>query len=178
LMLFPLLGRFVVAHWDRRIVRGFVAGTAALCIVSVTVIGTQIQFDWLGSVLPVTDFTAEGLDWTSLSDDLTARGLLRPGTVVGVPNWRDAAKIAHALGPDVTVVCLNRDCRQFEFANPVERRTGSSMLLLVVDHAETVMPNLSLMFEQFETLPPTFVVLRGQTLKVVAVALGSGFRVD
>jgi hypothetical protein len=178
LMLFPLLGRFVAEHWDRRIIRGFVAGTAALCIVSLTVIGTQIQFDWLGSVSPVRDVTAEGLDWTSLGDDLTARGLLRPGTIVGVPNWRDAAKIAHALGPDVTVVCLNRDCRQFELANPAERWIGGSMLLLVADHAETVMPKLRGMFERFETLPPSSVVLRGQTLKVLSVALGSGFRAD
>jgi 4-amino-4-deoxy-L-arabinose transferase-like glycosyltransferase len=176
LMLFPLLGRFVAQRWDQRNVRGFVAGTAALCIVSVTVIGTQIQFDWLGSVLPVRNVTAEGLDWTSLRDDLTARGLFRPGTVVGVPNWRDAAKIAHALGPDVTVVCLNRDCRQFELANPASQWIGSNMLVLVADHADTVMPNMSKMFEQFEILPPSSVVLRGQTLKVVAVALGSGFR--
>ena len=108
LMLFPLLGRFVAADWDRRAVRATIVGTAALCLVSVTVIGTQIQLDWLRAAMPAKDPTAEGLDWGSLRDDLAARGLLRPGTVVGVPNWRDAGKIAHALGPDVTVICLNR----------------------------------------------------------------------
>jgi 4-amino-4-deoxy-L-arabinose transferase-like glycosyltransferase len=175
LMLFPLLGRFVAAHWDSRAVRGFVAGSAALCIVSVTVIAAQIQFDFLSPALPVNDFTAEGMDWTSLRDDLAARGLLRPGTVVGVPNWRDSAKIAHALGPDVTVICLNQDCREFELASPMARRIGGDMLLLVANHAETVMPNLSKMFDRLEPLPPSFVMFRGRTLKVVAVALGSGF---
>jgi len=173
-MLFPLLGRYVAAHWDQRIVRATITGTAALCIVSVTVIGTQIQFGWL-PLLPVKAATAEGLDWSSLREDLTVRGLLRTGTVVGVPNWRDAGKIAHALGSDVTVICLNQDARQFGLTNPIENWAGRDMLLLVVDHADTVVPAMSRLFERFETLPSSPIVLRGRTLKVVAVAIGRQF---
>ena len=86
--------------------RGMIVGTAGLSIVvAMTVIGSQIQFGWLDGIASARDATAQELDWTSLRDDLTSRGLLRPGTVVGVPNWRDAGKIAYALGPDVTVIC-------------------------------------------------------------------------
>ena len=59
----------------------------------------------------------EGIDWTSLRDRARgARPADRPGLVVGADNWRDGGKIAYALGPDVTVLCLNRDSRQFGFA--------------------------------------------------------------
>ncbi len=175
LMLFPFLGRFVASLWDRLAVRAAIVGTAALCLAGVTVIGTQIRFDWLGATMPAKDPTAEGLDWGSLRDDLASRGLLRPGTIVGVPNWRDAGKIAHALGPEVTVICLNPDCRQFTFASPPERWAGTDIILLVVDHPDTVIPALSGMFERIEPLPSSAVTLRGRTLKVVTVATGKGF---
>jgi 4-amino-4-deoxy-L-arabinose transferase-like glycosyltransferase len=175
LMLFPLLGRFVAAHWDHRGIRAAIFGTAALCLVSVAVIATQLQFDWLRAAMPAKDPTAEGVDWTSLRDDLAARGLLHPGTVVGVPNWRDAGKIAYALGPDVTVICLNQDARQFAFASPVAGWTGADILLLVADRPDTVIPALSGIFRSIDTQPPSAVTLRGRTLKVVAVAIGRGF---
>jgi hypothetical protein len=175
-MLFPFLGRFVSAHLDRRIVRIAIIGTAALCLVSVTVIGTQVQFDWLRAVMPAKDPTAEGLDWTSLRDDLTARGLLHPGTVVGVPNWRDAGKIAHALGPDATVICLNGDSREFGLASPAERWIGANVLLLIVDHRNAVIPAMSRRFEGIEMLPPSGIRLRGRTLSPVIVAIGTRMR--
>ena len=98
LMLFPLLGRWVAICWDRRSVRAAIFGTAAFCLVGVTVISSQLQFDWLRGSCRTKDPTAKGINWTSLRNDLSARGLLHPGTVVGVPNWRDAGKIAYALG--------------------------------------------------------------------------------
>ncbi len=169
LMLFPLLGGFVAAHWNRRLVRGVIIGTALLCVTAVTVIGFQEQLGWL-PVMP--NASAEGLDWTSLRDDLTKRGLLRPGTVVGVPNWRDTGKIAHAFGPDVTVLCLNPDCRQFAYTDSPAPWAGADVLLLVADRADTTLPGLRQMFEQIELLPPSAVTLRGQVLKTVAVAIG------
>lgn len=175
LMLFPLLGRFVAMQWERPAVRAAIFGTAALGLVSVTVIGTQIRFDWLRAMMPAKDPTAEGLDWTSLRDDLAARDLLHPGTVVGVPNWRDAGKIAHALGPDVTVICLNQDSRQFGFAFPAGRWAGADILLLVADHPDAVIPALRGEFNRIDTLPASAVILRGRTLKTVAIAIGEGF---
>jgi 4-amino-4-deoxy-L-arabinose transferase-like glycosyltransferase len=175
LMLFPLLGRYVAAWWQRRVVRAAIIGTAVLCVVSMTVISTQLQLDCMRAVMPVNDPTAEGINWTSLGDDLTARGLLPPGTVVGVPNWRDAGKIAYALGPRVTVLCLSQDAREFGIANPPERWDGADILLLIVDHPDTVVPALSSQFAQIDVLPPSAVTLRGRVLKTVTVAIGRGF---
>jgi hypothetical protein len=175
LMLFPFLGRYVATNRDKRAVRATLTATAALCIVSTTVIAAQIQFDWLHVVMPSKDPTTEGLDWTSLRDDLSARGLLRPGTVVGVPNWRDAGKIAHALGPDIAVVCLNPDARQFAFSSPPDRWIGHDMLLLIADHPEAVTPILRSMFKRLEPLSPSPITLRGSTLKLITVAIGIDF---
>ena len=50
----------------------------------------------------------------------------RLARIVGVPNWRDAGKIAYALGPEVTTLCLNRDARQFGIADPPTRFLGAT----------------------------------------------------
>ncbi len=73
LMLFPLLGEALARRLDRAWVRGLVAGSAGLVLASVTVIATQVRFDWLGGTLAAvmrTDPTAEGVDWTSVREDL------------------------------------------------------------------------------------------------------------
>ncbi len=178
LMLFPLLGRWVAINLARREVRATLIGTAVFCLVAMTIVASQLQFDWLRAVMPAHDPTAEGTDWTSVRDDLAARGLLHPGTVVGVPNWRDAGKIAYALGSQVTVLCLNRDSRQFGFSNPPDQWQGADVLLLIVDHPDVVLPALSSQFAKIETLPPSAVILRGRTLKTVTVAVGRGFSPD
>jgi 4-amino-4-deoxy-L-arabinose transferase-like glycosyltransferase len=175
LMLFPLLGRFVATHWERPVVRGAIIGTAAFCLLSVTVVSSQLQFDWLRVVMPAHDPTVEGINWTSLRDDLTERGLLHPGTVIGVPNWRDAGKIAYAVGPHVTVLCLNRDARQFGISSPPEQSAGADVLLLIVDHPDTVLPALSGRFARIDMLQPSAVTLHGRTLRTVTVAIGRGF---
>ena len=40
----------------------------------------------------------QGIDWTPLHATLAARGLLERPDGVGATNWRDAGKIAYALG--------------------------------------------------------------------------------
>ena len=174
LMLFPFLGRYVAIHWDSRAVHASIMGSVALCLVGVTVIATQIQFDWLRVVMPAKDPTAEGMDWTSVHE-LTTPGRARveefpDGTVVGVPNWRDAGKIAHALGPEVTVICLNADARQFGSA---VRWDGADVLLL---STEDPTPALRDSFAAIEPLPPSAVTLRGRTIKVIHVAIGRGLK--
>ena len=121
LMLFPLLGEAVATRLPHPWLRRTLAGTAAFVVLTVAVVATQVRFDWLHPVIARVarqDPDLEAIDWTSLRTGLAARGLLAAGTVVGVPDWRDAGKIAYALGPDVTVLCLNRDARQFGLANP------------------------------------------------------------
>ncbi len=173
LMLFPLLGRYIAAHQDRPVWRRLLLGTAVLTVAAVAVVSAQVRLDLLGPLMPARDPTAEGLVWTSLRDDLTARGLLPPGTLVGVPNWRDAGKIAHALGPEVTVLCLNPDARQFGLALPAGRWAGADLLVLSADRPERVLPALSRYFDAVEALPPSAVTLKGRMLKTIHVVRGT-----
>ena len=177
LMLFPLLGDAIARRLDRTWVRRLLAGSAVLMLASMAVIATQIQFDWFGGNLAKvmrSDPTAEGLDWTSLRDDLGARGLLTTGTVVGVFNWRDAGKIGHALGSGTTVLCLSEDSRQFGFAHPLRDFAGRDVLLLVLDPAEHEIETAKRWFRATAVLPGASVRLHGRVLRKVMVMRGVG----
>ncbi len=172
LMLFPLLGQAIAARIDEAWVRRTMTGTAALVLLAVTVIGAQTRWDVLGPALAAVmrkDPTSEGVDWTSLRTDLTNRGLLSPGTLVGLPNWRDGGKIARGLGPDVPVVVLNRDSRQFGLARPTTTAIGRDMLVLVAEHPDQTAAILAPLFARFERLADSPVLLQGRELRRVAV---------
>ena len=177
LMLFPLLGRAIAFRLDRVWLRRLLAGSAALLLASITIIATQIQFDWLGGSLTAvmrTDPTAEGMDWTSIRDDLRTHGLLPPGTVAAALNWRDGGKIGHALGPDTTILCLCADSRQFGFADPPHAFAGQDVLLLVPGPVEKAMAEAKKWFHAVEVLPSTAVRLDGRVLRTVTALRGRG----
>ena len=175
LMLFPLLGDAVARRVGQPVVRRLLVGTAALVVAGVAVVATQVRLDWLHPVIAAIarrNPTIEAIDWTSLRDELAARNLLRPGVIVGVPNWRDAGKIGYALGPDVTVLCLNRDSRQFGFAQPIADYAGRDVLVLAPEHAERLSGELAALFDVLEPLPPVSIRLGGRVLQDVAVVRG------
>jgi len=93
-----------------------------------------------------------------------------------VPNWRDAGKIAYALGPDVTTICLNGDARQFGLAFPASRFVGDDMLILAPEHGDRVPAELGGVFEAIEPLAPVPVRHVGRTLFSVAVFRASHLR--
>jgi len=179
LMLFPLLGDEVARRLHQPVVRRLLVGTAALVVLSVVVVATQVRFDWLHPVIAAVtrkDPDIEAIDWTSLRDDLMALDLLRPGTIVGVPNWRDAGKIAYALGPDVTALCLSRDCRQFGIAYPPARFIGTDVLILVLEHGDRVPAELGRAFDSIEPMPVTAIRHAGRVLHEVSVFRGHHLR--
>jgi 4-amino-4-deoxy-L-arabinose transferase-like glycosyltransferase len=179
LMLFPLLGQ-AVARGQSWLGRRGLIGTAIFALVTLTVVSVQVRTDWVGPVMAATvkrDPDVEGINWISLRDDLAARGLLtQPGLIVGADNWRDAGKIAYALGPDITVLCLNRDARQFGFATDPVADSGKDMLLLVLDHPDRARAALAPLFQRIETLPPSAITLRGRLLQQVSVLRGINYR--
>jgi hypothetical protein len=95
---------------------------------------------------------------------------------VGVPSWRDAGKIAYALGPHTTVLCLNRDARQFGFAAPVARFQGRDVLVLSLDPPDRVAASLAPAFDRLEPLPPVAISFADRRLREVSVFLGHGLR--
>ena len=179
LMLFPLLGAAVATRLSNPWVRRALRDTAVFVVLTVAIVGTQARFDWLHPAIARVarqDPDLEAIDWTSLRTGLAARGLLAPGTVVGVPDWRDAGKIAYALGPDVTVLCLNRDARQFGLANPPQGFIGQDVLLLVPEHAQRAVQALAPAFDSLAPLPPAPIRHAGRVLAEVAVLRGHRLR--
>jgi 4-amino-4-deoxy-L-arabinose transferase-like glycosyltransferase len=174
LMLFPLLGAAVARRLDRPAVQRALAGTGIFVVLGMAVVAMQVRFDWLHSVIALEgrDPDIEAIDWTSLREDVS-----RPTMIVGVPDWRDAGKIAYALGSDVTVLCLNRDARQFGIAWPPTRFLGADMLILAPEHRERVRNELDPVFDSVEPLPDASIRHAGRTLQAVAVFQARRLRV-
>ncbi|MGH7044587.1 MAG: glycosyltransferase family 39 protein [Acetobacteraceae bacterium] len=177
LMLFPLLGAAVAARIHLPSVRRWLTGTAVLILAAIVIVSTQIRLDWMHPAIAAFarhDPDLAGIDWTSLRTQLTARGLLAPGVVVGVPNWSAGGKIAYALGPGVTVVCLNRDARQFGFDAPAARFAGRTLLVLAP--GQEAARNLAGYFASVTSLPSATIRDRGVVLQRMSVFLGHGLR--
>ena len=177
LMAFPLLGAAVAARARLAGVRRLVIGTAAFALAAILVVSTQIRLDWMHPAIAAFarhDPDLAGIDWTSLRTQLDARGLLPPGVVVGVPSWSVGGKIAYALGPGVTVICLNRDARQFGFDAPAARFAGRTVLVLAPGRGAA--RQLAGDFASVTPLPSATVVDRGVVLQRVSVFLGHGLR--
>jgi hypothetical protein len=178
-MLFPLLGDAVARRADRPIVQRLLYGTAAFIVAGVAVVATQVRFEWLHPAIAAVmrnDPIIDAVDWTSLRDDLAARGLLQTVPVVGVPNWRDAGKIAYVLGPRVTTLCLNRDCRQFAIAFPPARHIGDDLLILAPEHGGRVPAELGGAFDGLAPRPDAPIINAGRTLRQVSVFLARRLR--
>jgi 4-amino-4-deoxy-L-arabinose transferase-like glycosyltransferase len=170
LMLFPLLGAWIAER--ERPLRPAIIATAAFVVAAVALVSTQVRLDWMHpafAVLARQDPDLEAINWTSLRANLSARGLVGLRTVVGVPDWRDAGKVAYALGPGVTVVCLNRDARQFGFDHPASDFIGRDMLLLAPEHPDRAITHLTPAFRRIVPLPPAPLVFAGRDARNVAV---------
>jgi 4-amino-4-deoxy-L-arabinose transferase-like glycosyltransferase len=167
LMLIPLLAEALASRLHRPAVRRLLAGTAVFVVLALAAVAAQVHYDWLRGIVERFahhDPDIEAADWTSL------RHQLPPGeNIVGVPDWRDAGKIAYALGPEVTVLCLSRDGRQFAIASPPARFIGTDMLILATEHRERITAELGPLFEHIEQLPDVSIRYGGRTLQSVAV---------
>jgi 4-amino-4-deoxy-L-arabinose transferase-like glycosyltransferase len=180
LMLFPLLGRAIAEWIGVPWVRRVMAGTAVFVVGAVIVVSTQTRLDWMHQVIVAVanhDPDVEGIDWTSLRDELVARDLLGPGVIVGVPNWRDAGKIAYALGPGATVTVLNTDARQFGFVAPASAFAGRALLVLTLDDSNRARRELSPWFITLEPLASGSIDDDGVSLQSVSVFLGRNLHV-
>jgi hypothetical protein len=171
LMLFPVLGDEIASHLHRAWVRRLLANSAILVLASMALIVIQVQFDCLGGSLASIlgrDPTAEGTNWTSIRSNLSDRGLLPPGALVAALNWRDAGKIGYALGPEVTMLCLNRDSRQIGFAYPLTKFAGRDVLVLVVGSSGPA----AQWFQTLEVMSSVPVRLDDRVLLTIKVLLG------
>jgi hypothetical protein len=180
LMLFPALGEAIANRVGMRWVRHLIVYTSILVILVASIVGLQIQFDWLGSSLAAVmrrDPTDEGLDWISVRDDMQTRGLLHSGLVAASLNWRDAGKFGYALGPDTIMLCLSNDSREFGQVSPASAFTDRDVILLLLDPVGRNVDEARRWFGRVEILAAVSVRLRGRVLRTVTVIQGQGLHV-
>lgn len=175
LMLFPVLGQAIAQHIGSVHVRRTIAATVALVLVAVTVVSSDMRLDWLGvplSRLGRHDPTAEGVDWWSIRTELQSKGLLKPGMIAASFDWRDAGKIGRGLGPDIPILCLNTDARQFSIAEPLTRYAGRDVLILSLDSLDRSEELGRKWFTSVAPLGTVTVTFRGRVLRTLAVLRG------
>ncbi|MDE2005725.1 MAG: hypothetical protein KGI51_04090, partial [Rhodospirillales bacterium] len=170
-------GAAIAAREGRAAWRRILAGTAALILLALAVIGIQLRTGWLTPAIAAVarhDPDLAGIDWTSIRPELAARGLLGADTIVAVPGWATGGKIAYALGPGARVICLSPDARQFGLDHPAARARGRSLLVLAPGRAGAA--DLAGYFAAFRALAPVPIRRGGQVLGWVSVGIGTGLR--
>ena len=137
LFLLPLLGRAVAARVRAggRLVRVWLALSAALVLIGLALVGSEVRLNWLPRVFPDfergADPDLQAVDWTSLREDLAQRGLLGPpAPVIAVLRWQDAGKLDYALAGAARVICLGPDPRQYGVNGATTAAAGADVLIV------------------------------------------------
>jgi 4-amino-4-deoxy-L-arabinose transferase-like glycosyltransferase len=175
LMLFPLLGAWL-AEWETRrprVLHRVTAGTAALLVIAAALVVGAVRLGVPAAFARKGDPTLQAVDWTALRPALAERGLLdRKGMRVAALNWQEGGKVGYGLGPDVPLVVLGPDPRQFGKAV----LTPGEDLVLVSARPITV-ERLASEGVAFAHLGAAFAVpLRADGPAEVQVVLGEGLR--
>lgn len=93
-----------------------IASFVVLLVLGTTALGTGWHTRLLPWAFTRGDPTLEGADWRGLSRGLDSLGVLHwPQTFIAATSWIQAGKVAYALGPGVSVLCLSVDPRHFGF---------------------------------------------------------------
>lgn len=180
-MLLPLLGD-AIARWEQRAPRTAPRRVAAAVLVFAALLGVVVSHaatGWIANVVPSLhhrDPAFELLEYRSLRDSLTARGLLAPARYVATGDWMRGAKIGYALGPARPVLVLNDDARHFRFAVDPRALVGTDGLLIVkmpflarADSAELVAAPQRALFDRLEFVGVMPVLRGADTALSVAV---------
>ncbi|HEY9426339.1 MAG TPA: glycosyltransferase family 39 protein, partial [Gemmatimonadaceae bacterium] len=137
LLLFPLLGAAVDRHLAEgsSATRRWLAGSAAGFLIILAVAATHAATGWMARLAPALfergDPSWEVVDWSELRPVLAELGVAGGAhRIVAAANWIDAGKVAHALGPDVPVVCLCDHPHHFRFLYPATEARGRDVVLV------------------------------------------------
>ena len=128
---FPLMGAWAqdIAVPVRNLRRYAILSVALLAALTASV-AVEARTGWLWRLLPAgtTDPTLEVLDWSGLAK----APLLQPSpSFVISTRWRDAGKIALALGPSVPIVVVSDDPRGWALIKERAELAGRDGVLIV-----------------------------------------------
>jgi hypothetical protein len=173
LMLVPLLGEAVARRWEEsRGVRLWLAGSAGFVVLGTALAASEAKFNWLPAITgkdPVVDV----VDWTSLRDDLAARGLLdRSRIVAAVLRWSDAGKIDYALSGRIPIICLGPDARQYGLIGRRDDYAGADVLIVTRAPPEKIIGQYWFVFDAIEPLAPVSVLHAGRPALRLNLLLG------
>ena len=177
LMLLPLLG-IQLERWSTswpRLVRGVSMATAGLVISGLTLVGSEVRWNWMSTLdrdfQNGADPDLSAVDWKSLAVDLAAR----PPFSLATLNWHDAGKLSYAVGRHIPVICLGDDPRQFGILNPAASHDGEDILVLVAGpNANVRGRKLGSLFCAVEPQAPLTLLHNGKPAMQIAVFLGRG----
>jgi 4-amino-4-deoxy-L-arabinose transferase-like glycosyltransferase len=187
-LLLPLLGA-AIARWEVRAPARALARmrtAAAVFVGLVTIVVSHAATGWVARVVPSlrrADPVFELLTYRTLTDSLTAEGLLQPARFIATADWLRGAKIGYALGAERPVLVLGDEPHHFAYAFDQTALRGTSGLLLVRrDRSEddaALQQSVSRFASRFERLDfvRTVPVLRGaDTALLVGVFRAAGLR--
>ena len=182
LMLYPLLGAWLAAAahratWPRRWALASGAALIGLVFLAVGHAATGLGRVWFPGLL-AKDPTLEALEWTSLRQELQARGLLdHPGLFVLAPHWITGGKLDHGLGGALPVVVFGPDQRHFAFRQDLGLLVGRDALIMGPEAQVTrVLPALADYFDHLEELPPLALGRGGRPEVALRLFLGRRLR--
>ena len=175
LFLFPLLGAWLDRKPAPR-VTNWAAGSAALIGILLVLVCVEVRYNRIGRHLRAPSPTLQALDWTALRPALAARGLLN-GAVIAGPTWNDTGKLDYALGGDPSVLCLNTDARQYQFADTPKHHIGHDILIIAPrQSAERIEQTYASLFDRTERLAPVQFTIPGRETIEMPLILGHGLR--
>jgi hypothetical protein len=159
---FPLMGAWVEEIGvPFSTLRRYTALAIALLAALSAIVIVEARTGWLWRVLPAgtIDPTLETFDWSGL----VKAPLLRPSpSFVVATRWKDAGKIAAALGPDVPVFVVSDDPRGWTFVKGGAGLVGRDGVLIVrPEDLPTARTAVAPLFESLGEAQPSTLLRNG-----------------
>lgn len=183
LIVVPMLGAALVRLETRsaRLVRAYLAGSAAVVVTLIVVAASQIATGWASRRFPAWfdrgDPSLDALDWREAASAIDASARSTASDVVIAADWIDGAKLGASLADSRSVLCFNDDARHFRFIADQRAFVGRSALIVLRDEPRSVgaRARLAAYFESLDSIKTIpihrhgvvavrLIVYRGRTL--------------
>lgn len=175
LLLFPLVGHFVVRKLERAdaLTRNWLLASAVVTVAIIALIKTEIKTGWFWNLLPSSyaegraNPALKGLRWEELRPVFDAKGLTGQQRLFVATTARGIdGKVDFEVGDRLPVLCLCADARNYAFSQNSKAVVGwDAVIVLADDHEPQLMDRLGPFFEKIEPIQ-TVEVRRGTRLVI------------